>query len=364
MQGRGRGVAGRGRLVLLHEGLGSVGLWRGFPAALAAATGRRVIAFSRFGHGRSDPPRARARRPSSTRRRSRCCPRCSRSSASRSRCSSATATAPRSRSSTPAATRRRARAARAARVRRGRHGRGDPRDARAFRGRRCASGWPATTTTPTRPSTAGATCGSTRRSAPGASRPDAALVDCPVLLIQGADDGYATLEQLDRIEAPCAGPVERRRGPRRAQPAPGAARGGARRDQPRIGRTATVTREKATGAPSSSVASTRHTHASSPRETAGPRSGSCPTRWRRDRRVVGEPHGHEALGRRPRPTCRSRPSPPPARRARRRGRRRARPAGPRGPATRAATTPSSARARGPCRGRRSSRSPPRRARAG
>jgi pimeloyl-ACP methyl ester carboxylesterase len=44
-------------LVLLHEGLGSVGLWRGFPEALQEATGRRVIAFSRFGHGRSDPPR-------------------------------------------------------------------------------------------------------------------------------------------------------------------------------------------------------------------------------------------------------------------------------------------------------------------
>jgi len=43
-------------LVLLHEGLGSVGLWRDFPQALQAATGRRVIAFSRFGHGRSDPP--------------------------------------------------------------------------------------------------------------------------------------------------------------------------------------------------------------------------------------------------------------------------------------------------------------------
>jgi len=43
-------------LVLLHEGLGSVGLWRGFPAQLHAATGRRVLAFSRFGHGRSEPP--------------------------------------------------------------------------------------------------------------------------------------------------------------------------------------------------------------------------------------------------------------------------------------------------------------------
>jgi pimeloyl-ACP methyl ester carboxylesterase len=39
--------------VLLHEGLGSVELWREFPVALQRATGRRVIAFSRFGHGHS-----------------------------------------------------------------------------------------------------------------------------------------------------------------------------------------------------------------------------------------------------------------------------------------------------------------------
>jgi pimeloyl-ACP methyl ester carboxylesterase len=43
-------------LVLLHEGLGSVELWRTFPADLARATGRRVVTFSRFGHGDSDPP--------------------------------------------------------------------------------------------------------------------------------------------------------------------------------------------------------------------------------------------------------------------------------------------------------------------
>jgi pimeloyl-ACP methyl ester carboxylesterase len=49
-------------LVLLHEGLGSVGLWRGFPHELAAATGARVIAYSRHGHGRSDPP-SRPRTP-------------------------------------------------------------------------------------------------------------------------------------------------------------------------------------------------------------------------------------------------------------------------------------------------------------
>ena len=52
------GDDGRAPLVLLHEGLGSVGLWRGLPELLAAATGRRVIAFSRFGHGRSEPPAA------------------------------------------------------------------------------------------------------------------------------------------------------------------------------------------------------------------------------------------------------------------------------------------------------------------
>jgi pimeloyl-ACP methyl ester carboxylesterase len=52
------GDSERRALVLLHEGLGSVGLWRDFPQALHAATGRRVVAFSRFGHGRSDPPRA------------------------------------------------------------------------------------------------------------------------------------------------------------------------------------------------------------------------------------------------------------------------------------------------------------------
>jgi pimeloyl-ACP methyl ester carboxylesterase len=52
------GDPARRALVLLHEGLGSVGLWRAFPRALAGATGRRVIAFSRWGHGRSERPPA------------------------------------------------------------------------------------------------------------------------------------------------------------------------------------------------------------------------------------------------------------------------------------------------------------------
>jgi pimeloyl-ACP methyl ester carboxylesterase len=43
-------------IVLLHEGLGSAQLWRDFPRALNRATGRRVITYSRYGHGRSAPP--------------------------------------------------------------------------------------------------------------------------------------------------------------------------------------------------------------------------------------------------------------------------------------------------------------------
>jgi pimeloyl-ACP methyl ester carboxylesterase len=42
-------------LVLLHEGLGSVGRWGDFPENLAAATGLGVFAYSRAGYGRSSP---------------------------------------------------------------------------------------------------------------------------------------------------------------------------------------------------------------------------------------------------------------------------------------------------------------------
>lgn len=42
-------------IVMLHEGLGSVAMWRDFPDQLAAATGRQVIAFSRRGYGWSAP---------------------------------------------------------------------------------------------------------------------------------------------------------------------------------------------------------------------------------------------------------------------------------------------------------------------
>jgi len=41
-------------VVMLHEGLGSVSLWKDFPARLAKALGRNVIAYSRLGYGRSE----------------------------------------------------------------------------------------------------------------------------------------------------------------------------------------------------------------------------------------------------------------------------------------------------------------------
>ncbi|WP_404297980.1 alpha/beta fold hydrolase [Halomonas sp.] len=42
-------------IVLLHDSLGCVGLWRGFPEQLAKATGREVIAYDRLGFGHSTP---------------------------------------------------------------------------------------------------------------------------------------------------------------------------------------------------------------------------------------------------------------------------------------------------------------------
>lgn len=45
----------RAPIVLLHDSLGSVELWRDFPAALCEATGRPVIAYDRLGFGRSSP---------------------------------------------------------------------------------------------------------------------------------------------------------------------------------------------------------------------------------------------------------------------------------------------------------------------
>ncbi|WP_137895844.1 alpha/beta hydrolase [Ramlibacter sp. 2FC] len=42
-------------LVFLHEGLGSVAMWRDWPAQVCAATGRAGLVYSRQGYGRSAP---------------------------------------------------------------------------------------------------------------------------------------------------------------------------------------------------------------------------------------------------------------------------------------------------------------------
>jgi pimeloyl-ACP methyl ester carboxylesterase len=44
-------------ILLLHEGLGCVDMWRGFPSQLAEATSCGVALYSRAGYGRSDPCR-------------------------------------------------------------------------------------------------------------------------------------------------------------------------------------------------------------------------------------------------------------------------------------------------------------------
>ncbi|MEW6690835.1 MAG: alpha/beta hydrolase, partial [Pseudomonadota bacterium] len=41
-------------LVFLHEGLGSIRLWRGFPERVARATGRRAVVYDRYGYGASE----------------------------------------------------------------------------------------------------------------------------------------------------------------------------------------------------------------------------------------------------------------------------------------------------------------------
>ncbi len=59
----GPGPGERPTLVFLHEGLGCVGMWRDFPARVAAATGCGALVYSRCGHGDSEPlPRPRTPR--------------------------------------------------------------------------------------------------------------------------------------------------------------------------------------------------------------------------------------------------------------------------------------------------------------
>jgi pimeloyl-ACP methyl ester carboxylesterase len=48
------GDAAKPVLVFLHEGLGSITQWREFPAKVAAATGCPAVIYARYGYGQSD----------------------------------------------------------------------------------------------------------------------------------------------------------------------------------------------------------------------------------------------------------------------------------------------------------------------
>ena len=50
----GASVRGRPTLIFLHEGLGCVSAWRGFPREIAAATGCPALVYSRRGYGQSE----------------------------------------------------------------------------------------------------------------------------------------------------------------------------------------------------------------------------------------------------------------------------------------------------------------------
>jgi pimeloyl-ACP methyl ester carboxylesterase len=50
----GEGENGKPALVFLHEGLGSIKQWRDFPEKVCAATGCRALVYDRYGHGQSD----------------------------------------------------------------------------------------------------------------------------------------------------------------------------------------------------------------------------------------------------------------------------------------------------------------------
>lgn len=51
-------TCGRPLLVFLHEGLGSLALWKDFPQRVCEAAGCRGLVFSRWGYGRSTPRQA------------------------------------------------------------------------------------------------------------------------------------------------------------------------------------------------------------------------------------------------------------------------------------------------------------------
>ena len=195
--------------MFLHEGLGSLSMWNDFPARLCDAAGLRGLVFSRPGYGRSTPRAARRALGADFMHEQ------ARevlpallaalgidTEADRPGCS-ATATADRSRSCFAATFPRSVAGVVAlaphifvedvsiASI--------GPARAAYLRAATCASGSPAITPTPTPRSGAGTTSGSIRNFAAGTSSRAAATIVCPVLAVQGEDDEYGTLAQIQGI---------------------------------------------------------------------------------------------------------------------------------------------------------------------
>ena len=155
-------------VVLLHEGLGSVRLWRDFPVGARPPPPAAPSSRSPASGMASRTPRGRAPRRSCTRRRWTCC-----RSSSLGRHRGACPRRPRRRRLDRADPRgrhpvREGRRHGPARVRRGHVRRGDPPGEARLRDERASgSGWRATIRTPTRRSTAGTMSGWTRTSCSG-----------------------------------------------------------------------------------------------------------------------------------------------------------------------------------------------------
>ena len=136
----------------------------------------------------------------------------------------------------------------------------------------CASAWAAITATWTAPSGNGTTSGCARPFAPSISGTECRRIEAPVLAIQGEDDPYGTLRQIEEIAPP--GP-SREAGVAAMRPfaAPGPARPGAAPHRPVPGR----------HCPDSAGSSAARSAADNHRHCPGARSGGNCSRPIRDR---------------------------------------------------------------------------------
>ena len=187
-------------LVFLHEGLGSVAGWRDFPRTQCDLLGAPGLVYSRRGYGRSTPLDGRAAPITCIARRGRAAGAARRLAMQRP-CWSATATAARSRCCTRRVTSR-VRLPSWRRTSSSRRSRSKvfATPARLGRAASCRRHSRDCTTIPTARSSLERWLA--QSGLPWLEHRGGAAEDpCPVLAIQGVDDQYATMAQLDRIAA-------------------------------------------------------------------------------------------------------------------------------------------------------------------